>query len=124
MFDIGGPELLLILGIALLVFGPRRIPELGRRLGTAVTHLRRAGREMRNTLEREVAIEDVRREAAGLRESGEKVRRELGGLYEEAAGKTPAAPDRGEDDPPEPRPSSDADRGPSGAAGPGEGLSG
>jgi Tat protein translocase TatB subunit len=109
MFDIGGPELLLILGIALLVFGPRRLPELGRKLGTAVTHLRRAGREMRNTLEREVAIDDVQREAAGLRESGADIRRELGGLHEEVSGETPAA---------------EKDRGRSGTGGPGESPSG
>ena len=36
MFDVGVPELLLILGIALLIFGPRKIGELGKGLGEGI----------------------------------------------------------------------------------------
>lgn len=51
MFDIGFQELILILVIALLVFGPTRLPELGRALGRAMREFRRATEEFRSTVE-------------------------------------------------------------------------
>jgi TatA/E family protein of Tat protein translocase len=42
---IGGPELLLILVIALIVFGPRQLPEIGKSLGRMLTEFRRASAE-------------------------------------------------------------------------------
>lgn len=51
MLDIGFQELILILVIALLVFGPRKLPELGRALGRAMREFRRASDEFRSTLE-------------------------------------------------------------------------
>jgi len=51
MLDIGVQELLVILVIALLVFGPEQLPELGRRLGRAMREFRRASDEFRRTVE-------------------------------------------------------------------------
>jgi TatA/E family protein of Tat protein translocase len=56
--SIGGPELLLILAIALLIFGPKKIPELSRTIGKGMAEFRRATNEFRSTLEREVSAED------------------------------------------------------------------
>ena len=42
MLDIGIQELLVIMVLALLVFGPEKLPELGRRLGRAMREFRRA----------------------------------------------------------------------------------
>ena len=53
--SIGAPELLLIFVVALLVFGPRRLPELGRALGRGLSEFRNATNELKVTLEREVA---------------------------------------------------------------------
>jgi TatA/E family protein of Tat protein translocase len=56
--SIGGTELLLILVIALLIFGPRKLPELGRSLGRGLAEFRKAGTEFKTTLEKEIASED------------------------------------------------------------------
>ena len=56
--SIGGTELILILVIALLVFGPRKLPELGRSLGRGLAEFRKAGAEFKTTLEKEIASED------------------------------------------------------------------
>ena len=61
MFDIGPGELLLILVIALLLFGPQKLPELGKSLGRAMREFKRATQELQDTIEREV--EDIKRTA-------------------------------------------------------------
>ncbi len=53
--SIGGPELILIFVVALLIFGPRRLSEIGRTLGKALGEFRRATYDLRNTLDSEVA---------------------------------------------------------------------
>lgn len=58
MFDIGFQELILILVVALLVFGPRRLPELGRSLGRAMREFRRATEEFRSTVETNLHINE------------------------------------------------------------------
>lgn len=54
MGPLGVPELIVIFIIALLVFGPKRLPELGRTVGKALTEFRRASNELRNVVEEEV----------------------------------------------------------------------
>ena len=51
MFDIGLQELVLIFVIALLVFGPKNLPQLGRSLGRAMREFKRASDEFRSTIE-------------------------------------------------------------------------
>jgi TatA/E family protein of Tat protein translocase len=51
MFDIGLQELVLIFVIALLVFGPKNLPQLGRSLGRAMREFRKASDEFRSTVE-------------------------------------------------------------------------
>jgi TatA/E family protein of Tat protein translocase len=50
VFGIGVPELLVILAIALLVLGPKRLPEVARSLGKGIAEFRRASSELRETL--------------------------------------------------------------------------
>lgn len=62
--SIGMPELLVILLFALLIFGPRKLPELGRSLGRSLTEFKRASNELKSTLEEEIRIEEQREKRA------------------------------------------------------------
>jgi len=55
--SLGSTELLLILGAALIFFGPRRLPQLSRQLGRSLSEFRRASDDFKRTWEREVNLE-------------------------------------------------------------------
>lgn len=57
---LGMPEVILILVIALIVFGPRKLPELGKSLGQAMSQFRRASEDFKRTWEQEVDLEKTR----------------------------------------------------------------
>lgn len=59
MGNIGFPELIVIFVVALLVFGPRRLPELGRSLGKGLAEFRRASSDLKNSIEREIQAADI-----------------------------------------------------------------
>lgn len=58
--SLGVPELLFILVIALLIFGPRKLPEIGRTLGRALGEFRRATSDLKRTLDAEMSAEEFR----------------------------------------------------------------
>ena len=58
--SIGMPELIIIFVIALIIFGPRKLPELGRSLGKSLAEFKRASNELKSTLEEEIRLEDQR----------------------------------------------------------------
>jgi sec-independent protein translocase protein TatA len=58
--SIGMPELIIILVIALIIFGPRKLPELGRSLGKSINEFKKASNELRSTLEDEIRVEEQR----------------------------------------------------------------
>jgi len=63
MGSLGMPEILIILVIALIIFGPRKLPELGKTLGQSLAQFRRASEDFKRQWEDEVAIERQRIEA-------------------------------------------------------------
>lgn len=56
--SVGTPELIIIFIIALIVFGPRKLPELGKSLGKSLAEFKRASNELKNTLDEEIRMED------------------------------------------------------------------
>ena len=57
---LGGPELFLILVVALIVFGPRKLPEIGKSLGKMMAEFRKASQEFQRTIETEVEADKLR----------------------------------------------------------------
>jgi len=58
--NIGPTELILVLVIALIVFGPRKLPDLGRSLGQAMAQFRRASDDFKRSWEQEVELEKTK----------------------------------------------------------------
>jgi sec-independent protein translocase protein TatA len=58
--SIGMPELIIIFVIALIIFGPRKLPELGRSLGKSLAEFKKASNELKSTLEEEIRLEETR----------------------------------------------------------------
>ncbi len=64
--SIGMPELIIIFVIALIIFGPRKLPELGRTLGKSLSEFRRASNELKSTLEEEIRLDEQRTTAPSI----------------------------------------------------------
>jgi len=79
----GSTELLFILVVALIFFGPRKLPQLARSMGKGLAEFRKASDDFKRTWEREVALESARAEDNSLLES----QREL--AYEPVASTEP-----------------------------------
>ena len=62
--SIGMQELIIIFVVALIIFGPRRLPELGKSLGKSIAEFKRASNELRNTLEDEIRVDEQRQTKA------------------------------------------------------------
>lgn len=73
MPNIGFPELMIILTIALLIFGPRKLPELGKSIGQAIKEFKKAGREIREDIKQSVEEEETTKETGNKKqETGNK----------------------------------------------------
>ena len=62
--SLGMPELIVIFVIALIVFGPRKLPELGRSLGRGIAEFKKATNELQSSLEEEIRVEEQRLDAS------------------------------------------------------------
>ncbi|MFZ5654362.1 MAG: Sec-independent protein translocase protein TatB [Pseudomonadota bacterium] len=93
MSDIGFSELLLLVTVALIVIGPKRLPEAARFLGYWVGKLRRGLHNARRDMERELGLDDIRREVHNqlLLEQLEAERQQVAESLRRAQS-TPAAP--------------------------------
>lgn len=66
--SLGVPEMMMIFVVALLLFGPRQMPQIGKSIGKALGEFRRASNEFKRTIEDEVAGEDLAELKKGLEE--------------------------------------------------------
>jgi TatA/E family protein of Tat protein translocase len=64
--SIGMPELILIFVVALLVFGPKKLPEIGKSIGKGLAEFKRASEELKKTIEQE--IEQGKSEVSAVRD--------------------------------------------------------
>ena len=64
--SIGMPELILIFVVALLVFGPKKLPEIGKSIGKGLAEFKRASDDLKKTIEQE--IEQGKNEVSSVRE--------------------------------------------------------
>ena len=58
IFDVGLPEVTVILILALLIFGPKKLPELGKQLGKTLKSLKKASNEFQNEIDQVMKEED------------------------------------------------------------------
>lgn len=61
MFGIGFPELLMIMALALIVLGPKRLPDLARALGRGLSEFKRASDELKQTFADEARTHEIKR---------------------------------------------------------------
>jgi sec-independent protein translocase protein TatA len=92
-------ELIIIFVIALIVFGPRKLPQLGKSLGKSIAEFKRASNELRSTLEEEIRVEETRRE---IMEPIESIGREAKALVAKAEKEAEASFEKPEPAPAEP----------------------
>lgn len=64
--SIGGPELILILAIALLIFGPKKLPEVGKSIGKAMREFRKTSDEIKEKIEEEIEADEFREIKKGI----------------------------------------------------------
>ncbi len=75
MGPLGWQETIFIFLLALLIFGPKKLPELGRNIGKALTEFRRASTELRATFDREMA--NIERETSPIKEEANRLSSDL-----------------------------------------------
>ena len=66
--SIGTPEVIMIFVIALIVFGPRKLPQLGKTLGKGLKEFRKASQDMKSSIEKEIEMEDLKKELNSVKE--------------------------------------------------------
>jgi TatA/E family protein of Tat protein translocase len=81
MGPIGIPELIFLFVLALLIFGPKKLPELGKSLGKGMAEFRRASTELKSTFQRE--MDNIERENQDVKEIANTVKKDINSNYYE-----------------------------------------
>ena len=69
MFGIGMPELLVIAVIALLVVGPKKLPDIAKALGKGLSEFRKVTEEATDTIKETLKTDDIKKDMDGLKDS-------------------------------------------------------
>jgi sec-independent protein translocase protein TatB len=93
MFGIGMPELLLLLAIALIVIGPKKLPDLAKSLGRAMREFKKATNEFKETIQIDEDLSDVKKAFDGL---GDDVKESVSPKKDTAEFKQPDASESAE----------------------------
>jgi TatA/E family protein of Tat protein translocase len=88
---LGGPELILIFIVGLVVFGPRKLPEIGKSLGKMIGEFKRASADFQRTVEDEVESEKLKKEIASSDYPVSGIPAAAAPLIREAEGSVPAS---------------------------------
>ena len=75
MGPLGVPELIFIFVMALLIFGPKKLPQLGKTFGKSMAEFRRASNDLRNTFQRE--MDTIEKESQEVKEVVQEVKKDL-----------------------------------------------
>jgi Tat protein translocase TatB subunit len=59
MFGLGMPEILMILAIALIVIGPKKLPDLAKTLGRAMGEFKRSAQDFKQSIDMETTVKDI-----------------------------------------------------------------
>ncbi len=76
MFGLGMPEILLILAIALIVIGPKKLPELAKTLGRAMGEFKRSAQDFKRSIDMETTLQDIHPASTDTKEVTRKSRQE------------------------------------------------
>ena len=75
--SIGPAELILIFVVALLVFGPKKLPEIGRSVGKAIREFKRTSEEIKGRIEEEIEASEVKDVAKTLETEAKEIKDNL-----------------------------------------------
>lgn len=81
--SIGPAELILIFVVALLVFGPKKLPEIGKSVGKAIREFKRTSEEIKGRIEDEIQASEIKDAARDLRDQVTGIGKEVTGLKDE-----------------------------------------
>ena len=79
MGPIGIPEMIFIFVLALLIFGPKKLPELGRSFGKGLAEFRKASNELKSTFQRE--MDNIETETKQVKEAASELKRNVDTSY-------------------------------------------